>query len=208
MLRSWIRKYVLPREVDFLSAMHDQAHWVKQLTDDLYRCFRTPRQKHCSAIEEDHQHARTLRDNNMRDLLHTFITPVDRESIYRVVTQLDWAAISLRHFALQAEAYGITQLDSVYVDMIRQIRLQAELLTAGFKTIKSDPQKTAQSAARVRDAYDHLVQQYIETNARLIRENTTRDTLQYHELLFQLKDISQHMRMTANSLEDIVMKMA
>ena len=160
------------------------------------------------AILEDQHQAKQIRDANMKELLNTFITPIDRESIYRVITELDWIAISIRHFVMEAKAYEIRELDREYATMIKQLKLQAELLEAGFKTLRKDDKKTAKSAKRVRDAYDDLMDIYIQKMAKLATSKDTKEIFIHQSLLWQLKDISKRMRMTANSLEDIIMKMA
>ncbi len=90
MMVSWIKKYILPKEVDFLSSLHTHAMTIKKIVDDLEQCFSYAKEAHCHAIVEDQHQASAVRDSNMKELLDAFITPVDRESIYRVITQLDW----------------------------------------------------------------------------------------------------------------------
>ncbi|WP_193109899.1 DUF47 domain-containing protein [Sulfurimonas paralvinellae] len=208
MITSFIKKYILPKEVDFLSALNEHAMTIKKITDDLYRCFLENDEKSCEAILQDQHKAKEIRDTNMKDLLDTFITPFDRESIYRVITELDWIAISVRHFVIEARAYNIVQLDDDYAALIKKIQLQAELLTAGFKTVKSSAKKTAENAQRVRDTYDELMDTYVSRMAALAQCEDTHKVFIHRELLAQLKEISKRMRMCANSLEDIVMKMS
>jgi len=181
---------------------------IKKITDDLYRCFLENDEQSCEAILQDQHKAKEIRDTNMKELLDTFITPFDRESIYRVITQLDWIAISIRHFVIEAKAYNVLQLDAEYAPLIKQLQLQAELLTAGFKTVKSSAKKTADNAKRVRDAYDDLMDIYVTHMAQLAKCDDIHKVFVQRELLAQLKEISKRMRMCANSLEDIVMKMS
>ena len=208
MSTSWIKKYILPKEIDFISALHSHAMIIKKIIDDLEKCFISEDDTHCLAILDDQHQAKKIRDNNMKDLLNVFITPIDRESIYRVITELDWIAISMRHFVIEAKAYHVSKLDEDYAPMIIQLQLQAELLTAGFKTLKTDVVKTAESAKRVRDSYDILVDLHIQKMAHLATISNVKEQFIHRELLAQLKDISKRMRITANSLEDIIMKMA
>ncbi len=208
MIVSWIKKYILPKEVDFLLSLSNHAMIVKKIVDDLDQCFSYAKEEECEAILEKQHQASQIRDTNMKELLNTFITPIDRESIYRVITQLDWIAISIRHFVQEAKAYHITQLDQEYTIMIEYLKLQAELLAAGFKTLRKDDKKTVQSAKRVRDAYDDLMDVYIQKVAKLSISDDSKEIFIHQALLWQLKEISKRMRMTANSLEDIIMKMS
>lgn len=208
MIRSLIKKYILPKEIDFISAMQAHAMIIKHIVDDLQKCFIEENESHCQSILHDQHKAQAIRDKNMKHLLNVFITPIDRESIYRVITELDWIAISIRHFLIEANAYHIREKTKAYDALIKKLQLQAELLTAGFKTLKNDPVKTAQSAKRVRDTYDALMDIYVKEVSKLVESNNMEKIFIHKELLSQLKEISKRMRMTANSLEDIIMKMS
>lgn len=197
----------MPKEVDFLSALNQHAMIVTKITDDLHKCFIKSSQESCEAILQDIHKSKEIREKNMNELLSSFITPFDRESIYRVITQLDWIAVSITHFVVETKAYGIDSLDENYAHLIEKIQLQSQLLTAGFKTVKTDAQKTAENAQRVRDTYNELVKMYAKSMALLVSENNLREMFIHKELLTQLKEIGKRMQMCANSLEDIIMKM-
>lgn len=204
---SFIKNYILPKEVDFLSALNQHAMAITKITDDLYKCFIEVNQESCDAILQDIHNSQEIREKNMNELLSSFITPLDRESIYRVITQLDWIAVSITHFVVEAKAYEIHQLDEDYAVLLEKLQLQSQLLTAGFKTVKSSAEKTAENAQRVRDTYNELVAAYAQTMAKLVNGNNIREMFIHKELLAQLKEIGKRMQMCANSLEDIIMKM-
>ncbi|MDH4944099.1 hypothetical protein [Sulfurimonas sp. C5] len=204
---SIIKKYIMPKEVDFLSALNQHAMVITKITDDLHKCFIEASQESCEAILQDIHKSQEMREKNMNELLSSFITPLDRESIYRVITQLDWIAVSITHFVVEAKAYDIHLLDANYAVLIEKLQLQSKLLTAGFKTVKADAEKTAENAQRVRDTYNELVALYAQTMAQLVKENNLKEVLIHKELLSQLKEIGKRMQMCANSLEDIIMKM-
>lgn len=207
MISSLFKKYILPKEVDFLSALNQHAMIITKITDDLHKCFAQGDIQSCEAILQDLHNSKKIRKKNMHELLHVFITPIDRESIYRVITQLDWIAVSIQHFVLETKAYKIDSLAPQYITLIEKIQLQSQLLTAGFTTVKSDSTKTAENAQRVRDTYNEFVELYTQQMAYLADQNNLREMFIQKELLAQLKDISKRMLMCANSLEDIIMKM-
>jgi len=208
MIISWIKQYILPKEVDFLSALSTHAVIIQTIVDNLEQCYLHPHTPPCKAMIEDQKKASQIRDSNMNELLNTFITPIDRESIYRVITELDWIAISIKHFALELHAYKIVTLDQEYASMIQAIKKQADHLSLGFQSLRKDDQKTAQTVKEIRDTYDTLMLIYIQKMAKLSNSDNTKEIFIHQSLLWQLKEISKRMRMTANSLEDIIMKMA
>ena len=208
MIPSFIKEYILPKEIDFLAAMQKHSLVIKKLTDNLYKCFIKNSSNACTLIIQEQKEAVLIRDENIKNLLNTFITPIDKESIYRVTAQLDWIAISIKHFMLEAQAYGVFKLDKSFEELIKLLQLQAELLNAGFKTVKKEPEDTAKNAQRVRDIYDQLVTLYINNMAALSKLEYNQESFAKRELLAQIKDISKRMRVTANYLEDSIMKMS
>jgi len=208
MIKSFIQKYILPKELDFISALEEQSLIVNKIASDLYLCFIEENENSCEAIISDEHQAKEIREKNMNELLDTFITPFDRESIYRVITQLDWIALSVRHFVLEAQAYKITQFDATYADILKNIEAQSSMLNVGFKNLKSSQKIVIRNTQDIRDSYEALTDTYIQRMAELSENQDKKDTFIQRELLAQLKEISKRMQMCANSLEDIVMKMS
>jgi len=208
MITSLIKKYILPKEVDFIAALNRHADIIKDMTDDLFHCFVQDSSKHCKSLIDNEQKASKIRDYNMRELLSVFITPINKESIYRVIIELDWIAISIHHLLLESKAYNIKMPKDDYEQIISKLRMQSELLSAGFKTLKSSPQNTAKNTKRVRDIYNDIVSIYVQKMANVSRIQYDQKRFVYTQMLLQLKDISKRMRVSANSLEDIIMKMA
>ena len=202
---SLLKKYILPKEVDFLSALQSQSKNITTITQKLYECF--IEKSSCQDILKVQNEASIIRDKNMQELLNVFITQIDRESIYRVITQLDWIALSIKHLYLESRAYKIDSLVQ-YKEILDILNKQANYLYSGFLTLQKDNNKTAKSAKKVRDDYDKLVEVYIKNMAKLTKSKDIEYIFMQKEILHQLKDISKRFRIAANSLEDIVMKMA
>jgi len=208
MIHSLLKKYILPKEVDFVKGLQEHAHIIESISNDLLLCFTQKGRQPCQAILDDEHRAKTIREKNMNELLNAFITPFDRESIYRVITQLDWIAVSIRHFLLEANAYEVTYMDQTYHPLIRKISHGAKLLRYGFDKLKDDDTEAiAVQAQEVRDTYDALVELYIEEMAKLSYCDDAHKVFVEKELLHQLKEIGKRLQMCANSLEDIVIKM-
>ena len=208
MIKSFLQKYVLPKEVDFISGLEAHSLSVHKIIRDLHLCFIEAKVERCSAIINDEHEAQCIRERNMQELLDAFITPIDRESIYRVISQLDWIAVSVRHFVLEAQAYGITTLENGYTDIFSLLKKQSFALNLGFVNLKkSNATLVAQNAQSVRDNYDKLIELHIKKMAEIANSDNIREMFIQKELLLQLKEISKRLQISANSLEDIVIKM-
>jgi uncharacterized protein Yka (UPF0111/DUF47 family) len=208
-MTSFIKKFILPKEVDFISALLEHSLVIDSIVNALYLCFIDAKEERCQDILTNEHQAQSIKEKNMGELLNTFITPIDRESIYRVITQLDWIAVSIRHFVLEAKAYKICSLDDGYTEIIGCIQQQSKSLNLGFQNLKgSDAVTVAKNTQDVRDGYEALIEIHIAKMAELADSNDIREMFIQKELLSQLKEISKRMQVCANSLEDIVVKMS
>lgn len=209
MITSFLKKYILPKELDSITSLQEHSSIVHKIVQDLYQCFIDINEDSCKAILDDENKAQKIREKNMNELLNTFITPIDRESIYRVISQLDWIAVSIRHFALEAKAYNVKTLGDGYIDILKQIKEQSRMLNLGFFNLtNSNPSVVASNAQHVRDGYETVVELYIKKMAELSNSNNMKEMFIQKELLGQLKEIGKRLQICANSLEDIVIKMS
>jgi uncharacterized protein Yka (UPF0111/DUF47 family) len=205
---SLIKKFILPKEVDFISALVEHSIVIDSIVNALYLCFIDAKEERCQDILANEHQAQEIKKRNMEELLNTFITPIDRESIYRVITQLDWIAVSIRHFVLEAKAYKIDVLDDGYTEIIGFLQQQSKSLSLGFQHLKgADALVVTKNVQDVREGYESLIEIYIGKMAELAESLDVRDRFIQKELLSQLKEISKRMQVCANSLEDIVVKM-
>jgi len=208
-MTSFIKKFILPKEVDFYTALVEHATLVDDIIHSLYSCFIEGKEEHCQKILTSEHQVQTIKEKYISELLNTFITPIDRESIYRVITQLDWIAMSIRHFALEAKGYHICMLDNGYIDIITCLQRQSKDLRLGFQNLKEKNHVVvAQHTQMVRNEYETLIESHIKKMAELAESKDTKEMFIEKELLLQLKEISKRMHVCANSLEDIVMKMS
>lgn len=204
---SLFKKYILPKEVDFFAYMREHSDAVNKIVLDLQSCFIDLDKKSCQNILDDESHSKDIKQRNMKELLGTFITPVDRESIYRVTTELDWVGISIRHFILEVKTYKIDDLKE-YNPIFNSLMEISHTLNQGFLSLeKHDTNDVGKKCEEVREIYDKIVGEYIIFMHELSKSDDIKKIFVYKEILFQLRDISKRFCLCANSLEDIVAKM-
>ena len=142
----------------------------------------------------------------MHELLDVFITPYDQESIYRIIDQLDWMALSVKHLATDLLIYKVT-LPENYAPIFTLLKQMANALAEGFIFLK---QKNLNEIVRtVNDIYGHYdktVEQCALTAARHLEQDEIKTYLAYREILNQLKEVAKRIHISANSLEDMAIK--
>jgi uncharacterized protein Yka (UPF0111/DUF47 family) len=206
-IKSLFHKYILPHEVDFVGMLQEQSSATHKMVEDLHICFTEHNHSDCVHILKDEHRTKELKNRNMEQLLNVFITPIDRESIYRAVTQLDWITIAIKHFVQETHAYNIKDL-SEYKGMFDLILEGSSSLNDGFEALgKHKSAKVSKLADKIRDHSDKISQVYIEEMVKLSTCKDHRKMFVYREILVQLKEIGRRLNITANTLQDIVVKM-
>lgn len=199
----FIQKFILPKEVDLMAALQAQTTATRSIVHDLYAAFMFHDGKAFSAIKNSTNDIRALKNKNMKDLLDVFIAPFDKESIFRIITQLDWIALSVKHFAIEAEAYNNMHSLDVYRDIFEQLKDMANLLEDGFKQL---PRKKIPNIDLIHEKYDLVVEYRARHVAKLLQQEDCKHIIIHMEILAQLKEIAKRMHISANTLEDMAIK--
>ena len=202
----FISRYILPREVDFDAALQDQAHLTRIIVEDLHAACSESGSTALEAISAHADEARALKSRNMRELLDVFITPYDKESIYRIITQLDWIALSVRHFKLETEAYGISSF-AEHQSILEVLVEMSTLLELGVTRLSAKSAKAlAPDIDLIHDKYDDVVTLCARSFAALLDQDDFKRIIVQREILAQLKEIARRLHITANTLEDMAIK--
>lgn len=206
-IKSLFKKYIIPHEINFLGMLQEQSLATYKIIEDLYDCFIKENETACDFIKADEHKTKEIKNKNMHTLLNAFITPIDRESIYRAITQLDWITLSAKHFVLEVKAYEIHNLNE-YKHMFHLIHKSADMLNKGFEALSyAKNGEVSKIADKTRNIIEHLNQAYIEEMVKLSRESDFQKVFVHKEILAQLKEIGKRIHISANTLQDIVVKM-
>ena len=204
---NFINKFILPKEVDFDTALQAQARITRIIVSDLHATCIDEEVKNAGAISEHADEARLLKTKNMNELLDVFIAPYDKESIYRLITQLDWIALSVKHFQLETGAYGVTTI-SEYQSIIEVILEMANLLEQCITRLSTkSPRTISLDTDIIHDQYDHVVVLCAQSVAELLKNDDCKYIIVHRDTLWQLKEIAKRIHVTANTLEDMAIKL-
>ncbi len=202
----FISRFLLPREVDFDAAMLEQARIGREMVELLYRLCMENEEEALAKISEIADKARTLKKQNMKELLDVFIAPYDKESIYRMITQLDWIALSVKHFQLEVTVYRIPSLAG-HEPIVSLLREMARTLEDGLAQLGRSPlSHMGEEIDRIRDLYDEVVANCARATADLDSGLNCKQLLHQRDMLMQLKEIAKRIHVAANTLEDMAIK--
>ncbi len=205
-MMGFIKKYILPEEVDFDRALQKQLAVGRDMTLDFYTACMEEKSAALDDIRRKGKTAREIKSENLKKLLNVLITQYDRESIYRMIINLDWIALSLKHLATDVEVYHASGLDQ-YRDVLDVLVAMPDMLQECLALLpKRDVAKISHILDHIHDSYDDVVEMCAHHGASRLRENDTRGYLVHLQILHQLKDLARRIHMAANSLEDMALK--
>ncbi len=202
----FISKFLLPDEVNFDDSLLKQAQVCRLLVSDLYKACINDDREALNAISIVAQRSRKIKEKNMGQLLDVFIAPYDKESIYRMITQLDWITLSVKHFQLEAEVYDTHSL-SDYEDILKVLLEMATALENGMsKLAKKNLKAIAERTEQIHDQYDQVVEMCAKATGELLTQDDIKRIIRHKDMLLQLKEIAKRIHVTANTLEDMTIK--
>ncbi len=202
----FIKKYLLPREVDFNAAMESQARIAQHMVETLYQACVKDDPRLLMSISDLANDAREIKSRNMKELLDVFIAPYDKESIYRMIVQLDWITLSVKHFRLEADVYDLDSLNE-YESILRVIKEMADALTQGISVLKKGNVELIDARLeQIHDQYDDVVAHCARATALLLAQDDALHRFRIQLMLLQVKDIAMRIHVAANTLEDMALK--
>ncbi len=202
----FIRGFLLPKEVDFDRAMLEQARVAREMVEQLHRLCAEADRTALDDIAARAEKARALKDRNMKELLDVFITPYDKESIYRMITQLDWIALSVKHFQLELRVYPVPGFGG-HESIVGLLREMARTLEDGLEELGRVPlERMGREIDRIRTLYDEVVTHCARAAGALDPQLGCKELLLQRDLLAQLKEIARRIHVAANTLEDMAIK--
>ncbi len=202
----FIRRFLLPKEVDFDRAMLEQAQVARRMVEALHGFCTRADEDAGSTVEDLARRAQEIRRRNMQELLDVFITPYDKESIYRMITQLDWIALAVKHFRLEVAVYPVSPLGG-HEPILGLLREMARALEDGLADLGKVPlERTSGEVDRIATLYDEVVSHCARAAGALDPDLGCKELLLHRDLLAQLKEVARRIRVAANTLEDMAIK--
>lgn len=203
---SFIRKYILPKQIDFDGALKKQAEVSCRSVTQLYQACIEKEESAFTAIESDEKQSRTLKKQNMKELLDVFLTPYDKESIYRIIIQLDWIARSVKHLTIDLSAYKV-QCPPDYEPIFTALMRMAGNLEQGFSFLPTkDAGKLMEIIEGIHDSYDHVAKLCALKAVEHLERDSVKTYLAYRQILTQIKDVAKRIHLAADTLEDMTIK--
>ena len=191
----------LPRETSFFDFFEQHAALTIEGTKEFLSLVTTGANipAKCRRISDIEHETDTITHRCVEALHKTFITPIDRDSIHRLITRMDDIMDYVEAAAERIELYELTSMTSDVRDLsdcLHRSALQVEQCVRGLRDLK-DPQGTLKLCIdinRLENEADAILRRSV---ARLFKEE--KDPI----VVIKWKEIYENLEMASDRCEDV-----
>jgi uncharacterized protein Yka (UPF0111/DUF47 family) len=198
---------VFPKAPDFFSLLSEQCVQVGHTANLLVEFMETDDAQVGEQIRADEHQADTIKVRNIHILNEAFSTPIDREDIYRSITDLDEIVNYCKSTVNEMAALGVTS-DAHLLEMAVQLREGVGALIDGYSKLASAPAAAAHDADLARKSERKVEKIYRKALADLFQGEDYISMFKRREIYRHVANAADRMAHCANTLHDIVVKMA
>lgn len=196
---------IFPKAPDFFTLLAEQATQVSHTVDLLVDFMGTNDAEIGKQIRKDEHAADTVKASNLHTLNEAFATDIDREDIYRSITDLDEIVNYCKDCVNEMEALQITS-DRYTYELAATLREGCQTLAAGFAKLGTHPIEAAIDADRSRKFGRQMEKLYRKGLADLFQGDDYLNMMKRREIYQHLDRAGGRLEHCANTLHDIVVK--
>ncbi len=203
----------LPRETSFFDFFEQHASLTIEGTKEFLSLVTTGANisAKCRRISDIEHETDTITHRCVEALHKTFITPIDRDSIHRLITKMDDVMDYVEAAAERVELYELTTMTSDVRDLsdvLHRSAMQVELCVRGLRTLK-DPQATLKLCIdinRLENEADAILRRSV---ARLFKEEKDPImVIKWKEVYENLENATDRCEDVANIIEGVILEHA
>ena len=192
--------------LNFYSLLIRQVTVIRDAVAALCRYCQEPTQENGDFVKVKEKEADAIRRELVEDINHTFITPIDREDLFRLSSSADDLADYAWTTEKELRIYEIPP-DEHVVTMSNTLLQMAEGLLVCVQNLEKDHAKVYQEATRVKKLENTLNVQFHKSMTELFAGDDFRRILKYREIYSHLNHASDKGDASADILLDIIVKL-
>lgn len=197
--------HVFPKTADFFQLLTDQSVQVTRTVGVLVEFMETANPELGLEIKKDEHEADAIKVRNIHTLNEAFSTPIDREDIYRAITDLDEIVNYCKTTVNEMDILGVHP-DHFTLEMSKLLKEGVDALANGFSKLGVNPASAAVDADAARKAERRVEKLYRKALAELFQGEEYINMFKRREIYRHLTNAADRMAHCANTLHDIVVK--
>ena len=192
--------------LNFYALLIRQAQVIRDAVEDLCAFCEDPTQEKGDFVMVKEKEADAIRRELVDDINRTFITPIDRDDLYRLSTSIDDLADYAWTTVKEVRIYDI-QPDKNLLTMARTLLQMADGLVVCVEKLEKDHAGVAVEATKVKKLENTLNVQFHQSIAELFETDDIKKILKYREIYSHMNHAADKGDFSADILLDIVVKL-
>ena len=192
--------------LNFYALLIRQAQVIRDAVEALCAFCEDPTQETGDFVKVKEKEADDIRRELVDDINRTFITPIDRDDLYRLSTSIDDLADYAWTTVKEARIYDITPDDHLLA-MARTPLQMADGLVVCMQKLEKDHAGVAVEATKVKKLENALNVQFHQSIAELFEADDIKKILKYREIYNHMNHAADKGDFSADILLDIVVKL-
>ncbi len=192
--------------LDFYGILIRQAQAIRDTVNALCIFCENPTQENGDIVKDKEREADQVRYQLVEDINHTFITPIDRDDLFRLSTSIDDLADYAWTTVKDLRIYDILP-DKNLLSMANILLQMADGLLLCVKHLEKNHAMVSSEATKVKKLENVLNVRYHESIAELFTSDDFKKILKYREIYSHMNHASDKGDASANMLLDIIVKL-
>ena len=192
--------------LNFYSLLIQQVTVIRDAVEALCRYCQDPTQENGDFVKVKEKEADAIRRELVEDINRTFITPIDREDLFRLCSSMDDLADYAWTTVKELRIYEVPPDDHL-LTMSNTLLQMAKGLLLCVQNLEKDREKVYQEATRVKKLENTLNVQFHQSMRELFAGDDFRLMLKYREIYSHMNHASDKGDASADMLLDIIVKL-
>ncbi|WP_308526570.1 DUF47 family protein [uncultured Oscillibacter sp.] len=192
--------------LNFYSLLIQQMEVIRDAVEALCQYCAEPTQEKGDFVKTKEKEADAVRRELVEDINRTFITPIDREDLFRLSSSVDdladyaWTTVKeLRIYEIEPDEH-LQQMAGTLLEM-------ANGLLVCMENLEKNQAKVYEEATRVKKLENTLNVQFHRSIAELFSSDDLKKILKYREIYSHMNHASDKGDASADILLDIIVKL-
>ncbi len=198
---------IFPSVPDFFALLAAQCRQAVHTVDLLVVFMETGDAEVGRQIRREEHEADAVKVQNIHRLNEAFSTPMDREDIYRAITDLDEVVNYCKTTVNEMDMLGVAP-DRYDLEMATRLKEGMESLAQGYSKLGGRPADAAADADVARKAERRVEKIYRRALADLFQGEDYINMFKRREMYRHMSNAADRMAHCANTLHDIVVKIS
>ena len=191
---------------NFYSLLTQQTETVRDTVDALRQYCEEPTQENGDYVKKMEKSADEIRYQLVDEINQTFVTPIDRDDLFRLSASIDDLADYAWTTIKDLRIYDITPDDNL-LSLVKILLQMADGLLLCVQNLEKNHPLVSAEATKVKKLENTLNVRYHEAIAELFSSDDFKKILKYREIYSHMNHASDKGDISADILLDIVVKL-